>query len=163
MSRQRSFFPQLLEEQAQPKSKSRRASSRSKKAAPKAEPLPEWPHESPTFEDMAFAGFVFHPTSTSPDNAQCFMCGTQLDGWEENDVPIFEHLTHSPDCGYAINAAMRYRFDDPDRTQEDPCSDKMVQSRYYTFASMWPLDTAAGYPGVEQVRITRSIHLLTSC
>ena len=129
--------------------KSRRPSSRSKKPAPK--PKNAWPVSAPSAEDLAYAGFVWKPTSASPDNVQCWSCNCQLDGWEEADVPAYEHLTHSPSCGFAIVTAIRLRHGDPGRTEEDPTSDAMVSARKDTFADLWPLDVAAGYPSVEQL------------
>ncbi|KAH7093067.1 hypothetical protein FB567DRAFT_487177 [Paraphoma chrysanthemicola] len=129
--------------------KSRRTSSRSKKAATKAKP--GWPLSSPSAEDLAFAGFVWKPTSASPDNVQCFSCNCQLDGWEESDVPAFEHLTHSPTCGFAVVTSIRLRHGDPARTEEDPTSAAMLQARLETFGNVWPLDPAAGYPSQDQM------------
>jgi hypothetical protein len=129
--------------------KSRRTSSRSKKAAPKAKAA--WPLSSPSAQDLAYAGFVWKPTSASPDNVQCFSCNCQLDGWEEADVPAYEHLTHSPSCGFAVVTAIRLRHGDPGRTEEDPVSEAMIAARQDTFGDLWPLDTAAGFPGVSQL------------
>lgn len=134
------------------KAKPRRASARGKKASTASDDL-TWPLSAPVPYDLAYAGFVFRPTSASPDNVQCFDCGCQLDGWEETDVPAYEHLTHSPTCGFAINICIRLRQGDPDRVEEDPMSEKMMEARRATFADYWPLDTAAGFPGVEQVSL----------
>ena len=132
--------------------KSRRTSSRSKKPTPKASQKGGWPLSAPSPHDLAIAGFVFKPTSASPDNVQCFHCQTQLDGWEESVFPAFEHLTHSPHCAFAINICIRLRNGDPGRTEDDPLSGGMLDARRRTFANLWPLDVAAGYPSVEQVR-----------
>lgn len=129
--------------------KTRRTSSRSKKAPPKARA--GWPLQSPSAEDLALAGFVWKPTSASPDNVQCWACNCQLDGWEEADVPAYEHATHSPSCGFAIVTTIRLRHGDPGRTEEDPIGEAMVAARKETFADLWPLDTAAGYPSVDQL------------
>lgn len=129
--------------------KSRRMSSRSKKAPPKSKGA--WPLSSPSAEDLAYAGFVWVPTSASPDNVQCWLCNCQLDGWEEADIPAFEHLTHSPTCGFAIVNTIRLRHGDPGRTEDDPIGPSMMAARVETFGDMWPLDTAAGYPGVDQL------------
>jgi hypothetical protein len=136
---------------APPKSKSRRPSSRSKKTAPKAAQKGGWPHAAPRPEDLAYGGFIFKPTSASHDNVQCFSCQTQLDGWEENDTPAFEHLTHSPNCGFAINICIRIRGGDPGRTEDNPLSETILQARRDTFANLWPLDADAGFPTVDQV------------
>ncbi|KAL5447058.1 hypothetical protein PMIN07_005160 [Paraphaeosphaeria minitans] len=134
-----------------PKTKARRPSARGKKAAPKAAPRGGWPLEFPRPHDLAYAGFIFKPTSASPDNVQCFHCQTQLDGWEPNDVPAYEHLTHSPNCGFALNLCIRLRDGDPGRNEEDPLSERMIEARRETFQGLWPLETAAGYPSIEQM------------
>jgi hypothetical protein len=131
--------------------KTRRTSSRSKKAAPKPKAKAAWPLTAPSAQDLAFAGFVWRPTSASPDNVQCWACNCQLDGWEEADVPAYEHLTHSPSCGFAVVTAIRLRHGDPGRTEEDPISEQMIQARQETFGDLWPLDTSAGYPTVQQL------------
>jgi hypothetical protein len=128
--------------------KSRRSSTKSKKA-PKAKAA--WPLSAPSAQDLAYSGFVWKPTSASPDNVQCWACNCQLDGWEDEDVPAFEHLTHSPSCGFAIVTAIRLRHGDPGRTEEDPTSDFMIAARQATFGDLWPLDPAAGYPSVQQL------------
>jgi hypothetical protein len=129
--------------------KTRRTSSRSKKSGAKSKNA--WPLTSPTAQDLAYAGFVWRPTTASPDNVQCFSCECQLDGWEEEDVPAYEHATHSPSCGFAVIACIRLRAGDPGRTEEDPTSDAMVAARRDTFGDMWPLDSNAGYPSVDQM------------
>ncbi len=133
--------------------KTRRTSNRSKKAAPKAASKAKaaWPLSSPAPEDLAFAGFVWKPTTASLDNVQCFNCNCQLDGWDESDVPAYEHLTHSPNCGFAIVTCIRLRNGDPSRTEDDPTSDKMVLARQETFGDAWPLDPATGFPSVDQM------------
>lgn len=136
---------------AAPKTKARRPSARGKKAAPKTALKGAWPLESPLPQDLAYAGFLFKPTSASPDNVQCFHCQTQLDGWEPNDVPAYEHLTHSPNCGFALNLCIRLRDGDPGRNEEDPLSERMMEARRETFQDLWPLDVAAGYPSIDQV------------
>jgi hypothetical protein len=75
-----------------------------------------------------------------------------LDGWEEADIPAFEHLTHSPSCGFAVVTCIRLRTGDPGRAEEDPMSDAMMQARRDTFGESWPLDSSEGFPSIEQVR-----------
>jgi hypothetical protein len=135
--------------QGAPAAKTRRTSSKSKKTAPK--PKAAWPLAAPSAQDLAFAGFVWKPTSASPDNVQCWACNCQLDGWEEADVPAYEHLTHSPSCGFAVVTAIRLRHGDPGRTEEDPLSEQMIAARAETFGDFWPLDVSAGYPSVGQL------------
>ncbi|KAJ4371514.1 hypothetical protein N0V83_004732 [Neocucurbitaria cava] len=129
--------------------KSRRTSSRSKKAGAKSKAA--WPLASPSAQDLAYAGFVWKPTTASPDNVQCYFCECQLDGWEESDVPAFEHLTHSPSCGYAVVTCIRLRNGDPGRVEEDPTSEAMVSARRATFGELWPLDSSEGYPSSDQM------------
>ncbi|KAF3006867.1 hypothetical protein E8E13_010872 [Curvularia kusanoi] len=130
-------------------SKSRRTSTKSKKAPSKSKNA--WPLALPSAHDLAFAGFVWKPTAASPDNVQCFSCHCQLDGWEENDVPAYEHLTHSPSCGFAVVTCIRLRSGDPGRSEDDPISDAMMQARRDTFGAGWPLDSSEGYPSIEQL------------
>lgn len=130
------------------KTKARRSSARSKKTISSST---AWPLSFLNPQDLAYAGFSWNPTSASPDNVQCFLCNCQLDGWEPADVPAYEHLTHSPDCGFAININIRLGEGDPNRVLEDPLSDKMKKARRDTFADLWPLDSDAGFPSVEQV------------
>ncbi|ORY03836.1 hypothetical protein BCR34DRAFT_617663 [Clohesyomyces aquaticus] len=130
------------------KQKTRRGSRTTKKPPSK---IAAWPHQSPAPTDLAFAGFIFKPNPSSPDNVQCVTCHRQLDGWEPTDNPTYEHLTHSPNCGFAINACIRLRNGDPNRVEEDPLSEKMVEARANTFGDFWPLDTAAGFPSVQQL------------
>jgi hypothetical protein len=130
-------------------SKSRRTSSRSKKAPAKSKV--SWPLKSPSAQDLAYAGFVWKPTTASPDNVQCFSCECQLDGWEESDVPAYEHVTHSPSCGFAVITCIRLRAGDPGRVEDDPTCEAMVAARRSTFDGMWPLDAAAGYPSIDDM------------
>lgn len=87
---------------------------------------------------MAKAGFFFAPSATNPDNAMCFVCQRQLDGWEQDDNPALEHLTHSPDCGWAINVCISLSSGDPERIDEDAMSERMVEARTSTFLGKWP-------------------------
>ncbi|KAF2749842.1 BIR-domain-containing protein [Sporormia fimetaria CBS 119925] len=134
-----------------PKAKPRRASARGGKKVSAATDDLTWPLPAPKPYDLAFAGFLYRPTSASPDNVQCFHCGCQLDGWEENDIPAFEHLTHAPNCEFAIQVCIRLREGDPDRADEDPMSERMVAARRATFKDYWDLDTDAGFPSVDQM------------
>ena len=47
---------------------------------------------------MAQAGFFSKPLPGSQDNAACFACGKNLDGWSETDSPYNEHARHSKEC-----------------------------------------------------------------
>ncbi|XP_028308605.1 baculoviral IAP repeat-containing protein 5b [Gouania willdenowi] len=63
----------------------------------------DWPFRedcSCTPGKMAEAGFVHCPSDNEPDVACCFFCLIELEGWEPDDDPRFEHVKRSPDCGF---------------------------------------------------------------
>jgi Inhibitor of Apoptosis domain len=139
----------------------RRASSTRKRVPTTA----TWPHKSPSPDDvrstvilirgtlaltilqMASAGFFYNPGSDSRDNATCFLCRYNLDGWEQDDDPFQEHLKHSPRCGFAIMMATG-RQDDQTLLnvgpEADPMSDHILQARMETFLR-WPHDGKKGW------------------
>lgn len=97
---------------------------------------------------MAKAGFVFTPLPSNPDNVTCFLCTKALDGWEEDDNPLEEHLKHSPECGWAITAAVE--ADLGEYALEDPRDALMVEARKATFGEgNWPHETRKGWSGVK--------------
>lgn len=97
-----------------------------------------------TFDtQLARAGFYFEPYIENPDNCACFLCGKGMDGWEEGDDPLQEHLKHSPTCGWAIYAAIEADIDE--YTQEDPSLPHMVEGRKATFAGKWPHEGRKGW------------------
>lgn len=100
---------------------------------------------------MAKAGFVFQPYPNNPDNVVCFLCDKALDGWEEDDHPLEEHLKHSPECGWAITAAVEAELGDYAR--EDPRDALMSEARKATFAGRWPHENRKGWTcKTKQVR-----------
>ncbi|XP_055677846.1 E3 ubiquitin-protein ligase XIAP-like [Lutzomyia longipalpis] len=46
---------------------------------------------------LALQGF-FLVALASPDEVQCYFCGVRLSSWEDDDVPLREHLRHSNNC-----------------------------------------------------------------
>ncbi|KAK5642594.1 hypothetical protein RI129_008761 [Pyrocoelia pectoralis] len=50
---------------------------------------------------LAEAGFYYVGTADEPDGVQCFLCGKALDGWDRDDDPWQEHITHSKECEFA--------------------------------------------------------------
>ncbi len=92
---------------------------------------------------MAKAGFFFHPLQANPDNVACFLCRKSIDAWEEGDSPLAEHLKHSPDCGWAILAAIE--AGDGDLSCEYPLSVDMIAARKATFADKWPHEGKKGW------------------
>ena len=107
---------------------------------------------------MAKAGFFHFPTQDNPDNTTCFLCRKSLDGWEENDDPLVEHLKHSPDCGWAIVASIDARHSE--LSQEYPLSERMIEARKATFGDRWPHEDKKGWKcKVKQVFINQGVDL----
>ncbi|KAL4970563.1 uncharacterized protein BDV14DRAFT_45313 [Aspergillus stella-maris] len=103
-----------------------------------------WPHSRPSPAELAHAGFFYNPYETNPDNATCFLCRRALDGWEEDDNPITEHLKHAKDCGWAVMMDIQQRSSNPAEI-EDPTSEAIVQARLSTFGDSWPHDGKKGW------------------
>ena len=98
-----------------------------------------------TKTQLAKAGFFFAPTTSCPDNAICFLCEKGLDGWEESDDPIREHLNYSPTCGWAVNVAIEQATESGTHKEEDPMSAEMLEARKWTFAGRWPHEGKRGW------------------
>lgn len=96
----------------------------------------------PTLQ-LAKAGFVFQPQPSGPDNVACFLCHKALDGWEEDDDPLAEHLKHAPNCGWAIVAAVEAEVGD--FATLHPLDPKMIEARKATFAGKWPYESKKGF------------------
>ncbi|CAG8974489.1 hypothetical protein HYALB_00011639 [Hymenoscyphus albidus] len=122
----------------------RRTSKRASKASAKsASKSLNWPHKSLAPEQLAKAGFFYHPLPESPDNTACFLCHRQIDGWEEDDDPLVEHLKHSPECAWAIIATIE--VNEGVYGQEQLSSKDMLDARKATFANRWPHDAKRGW------------------
>lgn len=104
-----------------------------------------WPHKTPTPEDLAKAGFYYKPLPTSNDNAMCYLCDRSLDGWEPDDDPIQEHVTHSSDCGWAILMSLGQDTSTDVNTMEDPTGQLYVDARRATFSIGWPHESKRGW------------------
>ncbi|KAK2004397.1 AT hook domain-containing protein [Colletotrichum falcatum] len=103
-----------------------------------------WPHMKYLApEELAKAGFVWRPFPDNPDNVACFLCNKSLDGWEDGDRPLEEHLKHSPDCGWAIVAGIEANIND--LATEDPASTRMIEARKATFDGRWPHEGKRGW------------------
>ncbi|KAI4118464.1 MAG: hypothetical protein LQ345_001492 [Seirophora villosa] len=105
----------------------------------------KWPHEVPDPAQLAKAGFYYKPSSSAPDNTTCYLCHSSLDGWEENDSPIGEHLNFSPDCGWAIVARIEQDIEDGKLDQHDPMDEDLLNARKMTFGSNWPHENKRGW------------------
>lgn len=103
-----------------------------------------WPHSKylPA-EQLAGAGFYWSPSAESSDNVCCFLCQKNLGGWEHGDDALSEHITHSPDCGWAVVAAIAAGHGD--YAMMDPGDPAMVEARKATFAGMWPHESKRGW------------------
>ena len=93
---------------------------------------------------LAQAGFFFAPTSSCPDSVKCYLCQSSLDGWEETDDPIDEHLSHSGQCGWAIAVAIDRAIERGYDNLKDPSSEEMLDARKMTFAG-WPHENKRGW------------------
>ena len=94
---------------------------------------------------LAQAGFYYHPTSSCPDNVTCYLCRSNLDGWEETDDPIEEHMSHSGDCGWAITVFAERAVEHGHRDLADPLSAGMLEARRMTFTPGWPHENKRGW------------------
>lgn len=103
-----------------------------------------WPHAKylPA-EDLARAGFSWNPSAESPDNVCCFLCLKNLGGWESGDDALEEHIAHSPQCAWAIVAAIEAGVGG--YATMDPGDAGMIEARKATFAGMWPHEGKRGW------------------
>ena len=104
----------------------------------------KWPRDAPSPADLAAAGFFWRPSASSHDNTQCFLCERDLDKWEKNDLPLAEHLKHSPGCGWAIVKSLDQSDFDP-ATMEDPTGPRLSDARRATFMGRWPHENKRGW------------------
>lgn len=120
----------------------RRASNTKKKATSNTV---SWPHKVLSADQLARAGFYYHPSADHDDNVTCFFCEKSLDSWAEDDNPAIEHLSHVPDCAWAINVCIEHRSRDMNTKDEDPTSEKMTNARTQTFKGAWPYENKKGW------------------
>lgn len=96
---------------------------------------------------LARAGFYFKPGPDNLDNCVCFICDRNLDGWEEGDNPFLEHVSHGPDCGWAINADITWGLANDRQVDEDPLCERLIEARTATFGDKWPHEDKRGWKG----------------
>ncbi|MCJ1310263.1 hypothetical protein MMC25_003925 [Agyrium rufum] len=125
-----------------PSASKRRASNAKGAKGPK---IKGWPLNLPTPEQLAGAGLYFRPTTSAPDNVQCYMCLSELDGWDEGDVPILEHRTLAPDCGFAIMLGVEYDISVEGLSTETMDPNKLFEARKATFEEKWPHENKRGW------------------
>ncbi|TQS38284.1 hypothetical protein Golomagni_01213 [Golovinomyces magnicellulatus] len=121
-------------------SASRRRASNTSARGPKSL---KWPHKFLSTQELAKAGFFYLPTQVNLDNVSCFLCHKSLDGWEEHDDPLLEHLRHSPECGWAITATIERS--DGKWSEEDPLCTEILEARKATFSDRWPHESKKGW------------------
>ncbi|KAL8799127.1 MAG: hypothetical protein Q9182_006133 [Xanthomendoza sp. 2 TL-2023] len=122
----------------QPKTKKRTSNA---KGAAKL----KWPHESPTPAQLAKAGFYYDPSASDSDNTTCYLCHTNLNGWEEDDNPIHEHLNLSPGCGWAAVAHIEQNIEEGVQERDDPMNETLLDARRMTFGANWPHENKRGW------------------
>ncbi|KAK4959103.1 hypothetical protein LTR10_003902 [Elasticomyces elasticus] len=127
----------------QPTDLRRASTSTSRKKAANVQTA-TWPHESPSIEDLAKAGFFYLPLPHNPDNTKCFSCAVKLDGWEASDNPLAEHLAHAPTCPWALCKSVVLPLDNDHDSSIDPMSEAMVTARTSTFVD-WPHEGKRGW------------------
>ncbi|CAZ83128.1 unnamed protein product [Tuber melanosporum] len=96
----------------------------------------KWPHEQPSPQKLADAGFYFNPSDAHLDNVTCYLCDKDLDGWEEDDDPISEHFKHCSECGWA-QVAYALASRDDHKSLSDPRGTIMTEARIMTFGKKW--------------------------
>lgn len=66
-----------------------------------------------------------------------------MDGWEEEDDPIAEHLKHVSNCAWAITASIAAM---PQGEEiDDPMLEDLVEARTATFGERWPHEGKRGW------------------
>ena len=75
----------------------------------------------------------------------CYLCKSNLDGWEETDDPIDEHISHCRNCGWAINLWIEQAIERQEFDLEDPMSERMLEARQMTFSTGWPHEEKRGW------------------
>ncbi|ORX90114.1 inhibitor of apoptosis repeat-containing protein [Basidiobolus meristosporus CBS 931.73] len=114
-----------------------------------------WPHPD-TFGvvplNLAEAGFYFDPQSKEDDSCVCFLCHKSLGGWEEEDNPVTEHISHAPYCAWAKLLCSRLYVESSAIPLKDfaedeylPTSSAMEAARAATFQEFWPHENKKGW------------------
>jgi hypothetical protein len=98
-----------------------------------------WPPGVPVSpDDLAEAGFYYLGIR---DIVCCFNCEVRIEQWVPGDVPVDEHLKHSPNCSFAKQVAQRKQFYNEHGAARDPevTADRMksYEQRLMSFQD-WP-------------------------
>lgn len=105
-----------------------------------------------TITQLAKAGFYYQPSKSNPDNATCYLCHSNLDGWEEGDDAIQEHIRHAPYCGWANVVAIEQAVENGNRDLDDPLQEGPSNARLMTFGSRWPHENKRGW-GCKSLKV----------
>lgn len=125
----------------------------------------KWPHGttfSVTPETLAHAGFTYEPTPTANDNVTCVYCRRGLEGWEDGDDALDEHLKRAdPDTGdrcawatvmgtkrdyvNAVAASSASQRQAALANLPKPSSDTLQRARHKTFGKWWTYDNKRGW------------------
>ncbi|KAL8950268.1 MAG: hypothetical protein Q9222_003693 [Ikaeria aurantiellina] len=68
-----------------------------------------------------------------------------LDGWEEEDNAVGEHVNLSPDCGWAVIARIEQDVEAGNNEHEDPMDERLLDARKMTFGANWPHEHKKGW------------------
>lgn len=121
---------------------------------------PPWPHHPTKFSvtpsTLAHAGFYHDPTPTGDDNVTCIYCEKGLEGWEQGDDALDEHLKRVIDvetgdkCPWATVMGVKRDFDlfgehELEGGKHDPHAKHLVKARKNTFGEWWVYDGKKGW------------------
>jgi len=119
-----------------------------------------WPHHPTKFSvtpaTLASAGFYHDPTESATDNVTCVYCHKGLEGWENGDDALDEHLKRVIDkstgdkCPWATVMGIKRDFDlfgpaELDGGNHDPMAQHLVTARRKTFGEWWKFDGKKGW------------------
>eukprot|EP00730_Choanoeca_flexa_P012273 TRINITY_DN3844_c0_g1_i1.p1 TRINITY_DN3844_c0_g1~~TRINITY_DN3844_c0_g1_i1.p1 ORF type:complete len:343 (+),score=97.66 TRINITY_DN3844_c0_g1_i1:117-1145(+) len=81
-----------------------------------------WPQDQfkASIEDFVAAGFYHAPSEDALESVVCFHCKKSLAGWEPDDDPFEEHLSHSKRCTFIKKAIANREAAKEEAAQEDP-------------------------------------------
>lgn len=69
----------------------------------------DWPKDSPPLiKELSDAGFYFCGES---DLVACFICGSKIGGWDDNDSPLARHEAANRRCNFLAERAINQKID----------------------------------------------------
>lgn len=97
-----------------------------------------WPQDLPVSpDDLAEAGFYY---TGDRDLVRCFHCSVSVDQWVPGDIPVEEHIKHSPDCSFAKAVARRKQQLESHMTPNPQATAEVMKDYQHRLASFkeWP-------------------------